>query len=107
MDTERQGCRNRSERAVKKPENSKPIKLKGDTIPHEVIGEADGGKFSCSATTGTGIIAGGGVRAVLEAAGVQNVYKVARLEQCERCRVRDPRCLRQLKTYEDYKRLRS
>lgn len=51
-----------------------PVKLRGDTIPHEVLGVADGGKvFLRPATTGTGLIAGGGVRAVLEAAGVKNV----------------------------------
>ncbi|WP_438481512.1 30S ribosomal protein S5 [Oleiharenicola lentus] len=50
------------------------VKLKGDTIPHEVTGQFDGGKvFLRPATTGTGLIAGGGVRAVLEAAGVHNV----------------------------------
>jgi small subunit ribosomal protein S5 len=50
------------------------VKLKGDTIPHAVFGEADGGRvFLRPASPGTGIIAGGGVRAVLEAAGVRNV----------------------------------
>jgi small subunit ribosomal protein S5 len=50
------------------------VKLKGTTIPHEVLGEYDGGKvFLRPASNGTGLIAGGGVRAVLEAAGVHNV----------------------------------
>jgi small subunit ribosomal protein S5 len=54
--------------------NMVSVKLKGDTIPHEVLGQSDGGKvFLRPASPGTGIIAGGGVRAVLEAAGVRNV----------------------------------
>ena len=54
--------------------NLEPIQLKGNTIPHPVIGEHDGGKVLLRpAAEGTGIIAGGGVRAVLESVGIQNV----------------------------------
>ncbi len=52
----------------------KSVSLKDNTIPHEVIGESDGGVVMLRpATPGTGVIAGGGVRAVLEAVGVKDV----------------------------------
>ncbi len=54
--------------------NMTNISLKGDTIPHEVKGKYDGGKVLLRpASQGTGVIAGGGVRAVLEACGIKNV----------------------------------
>jgi small subunit ribosomal protein S5 len=66
-----EAIRKGSEQAKKNLVN---IKLRGDTIPHHVLGEADGGKVLLRpASDGTGVIAGGGVRAVLESVGIKNI----------------------------------
>lgn len=63
--------RKASERARK---SLRVVRLSGTTIPHQTLGRVGGARvFLKPASPGTGVIAAGGVRAVLEVAGVRDI----------------------------------
>ena len=60
--------------AARARSDMKPVVLYGSTIPHDVVAEYGGSRVLLRpASRGTGVIAGGGVRAVVEAAGVKDI----------------------------------
>lgn len=66
-----EAMRKASERARR---SMRKIAVLGSTIPHEVIGKVSGAMVLLKpASPGTGVIAAGGVRAVLEAAGISDI----------------------------------
>ncbi len=94
-----------TERAKK---NMMSFHIEETTIPHMAIGTSDGGRVLLKpASPGTGIIAGGGVRAVLESLGIKDILTKSLGSNNPFSVVRATiNALRQMRTYEQIKEAR-
>lgn len=84
------------------------VPIVNTTIPHEVVGRADAARVMLKpASLGTGVVAGGPVRAVMEAAGYQNILtKCLGSNNATNVVWATLDGLRQLKTAEEYAEMR-